>query len=149
MMKMLRCLYFALYNKCFTEALQAVEAINLRSKKELIPQVSKCIWISNVQVLTIVIIQVIFLCNAVLDSAKLYNRSNITEGPSAYGITSVNLTPMLSQESIRRIGRWAATAKSIKDHKWRHHNEEISGDLSRSVQHQGNLIPGDVTCTRI
>lgn len=88
------------------------------------------------------------MCNAVLDSAKQYNKSDGTAAPTAYGITSVNLTPMLSHESIRRKGRWAATVKSIKDHKWRHRNEEISGDLSRSVQHPGkrNLSSYAVQC---
>ncbi|XP_039254786.2 hyccin-like [Styela clava] len=118
MLKILRCVYFAMYN-CQTEAFLATEAMQRRAKKELVPQV-------------------IFLCNAILNTAKLEHDEQTfgesSRGETApYGLLSVNLTPILARESSRKGGRWAATAKSIKDHRWRHHNEEISGDLSRSL----------------
>lgn len=75
------------------------------------------------------------MCNAILNSVG--DQTDAQEEASPYGLTSVNLTPLLSHELSKRKNRWAATVKSIRDHKWRHYNEEISGDLTRSVENSG------------
>nr|CAB3244253.1 hyccin [Phallusia mammillata] len=110
---LVRCIYFALYNHCKAKGIKAVEMILKRAEYEL-----------NTQVL--------LLCNAILNS--VYQEGGTSIEDESLGV-SVELTPMMVR-SNSGISRFAVTASSIRHHRWRHRSEEVSGDVTESLQQE-------------
>lgn len=87
------------------------------------------------------------LSSAILNTATIEEKEQkFTRGENVntempYGLGG-QLTPILSRQVSRRSfrSRTAVTAKSIRQHKWQHHSEEISGDLSKSIRSTGKVL---------
>uniref|UniRef100_H2Z869 Hyccin n=1 Tax=Ciona savignyi TaxID=51511 RepID=H2Z869_CIOSA len=117
MLSILRSVYFALYNGCRSYAISAIEAAKMRGCYEMCPKVQ-------------------LFCNAVLNSTLQEDDQNL--GNSPLGLPTL-LTPILSRSSSS-VSRHAVTAKSIKDHKWKHTSEEVSGDFTTSLHQDDDRL---------
>nr|XP_002129348.1 hyccin [Ciona intestinalis] len=117
LLTILRSVYFALYNGCRMSAVNAVEAASKWGTYEMCPKIR-------------------LFCNAVINSTNQENEQHLSNSP--LGLPT-QLTPILGRSSSS-VSRHAVTAMSIKDHKWRHTSEEVSGDFTNSL-HRDDPVP--------